>query len=189
MWTISNFRGRSGRSGICAAWLILPVVLLLISCQPESRVDSAPSVSQAGPESPRPAREICVPRDREPSSKKGLLLSPVELESVVVRKPDQRMLELAGAAFVKSATSPLAIEVCSRRPFEPTARTSWPVIELNGRVLKNSRLLPGSNDKLVAFLPDRSSLRDKNIVTVVWVGNEELTRTGRPLIFKAKDVK
>ena len=109
----------------------------------------------------------------------------VELRSVVVRRIDEKMEKLAGQQFVKAAEEPYYVEVQTQASLGNLARSSLPVILLNGEKLLNTRAT--GERTLVAFLPNLRMLRDPNTVAVVWLGDEQ-TKTKRPLIFALRDV-
>jgi hypothetical protein len=186
MWMTLNSVGRSRRLVLLFSFALLSGFLLL-ACRPQGGLYPVPRAPEEPQDAPRPAE---LPAEEKPPHIDNLQLRrPVELRSVTVGKLDSAMARLAGREFLRKATNPLAIVVEARIPFDPTPRTSWPVIVLNDEKLKNSRSLPGESDKLVAFLPDRSLIRDVNTVKVVWVGNEKLTMTKKPLTFTARDIR
>ena len=140
---------------------------------------------EVAPDAPRPAR----PAQRVSTTTKNLYKQArtVELRTASIRRLDERMSKMAGADFLKRASSPLVIEVQTQEPLGDLTRTSSPVIVLNGEVL--SETVPLAPNRLIAFLPDRKFITEVNTIAVVWLGNEELTRTRRPLRFRQKDIK
>lgn len=135
------------------------------------------------PDAPRPARAaIKPPKTSEYGSPSGT----VEMRSVSVRRLDSKHEKLAGSEFLRTATEPLVLEVRTLRPLGNLARTSSPVIVLNGKQL--SETIPISPNTLVVFLPDRKLIRTTNSVRVEWLGDEALTRSRRPLIFRSSDI-
>ena len=113
----------------------------------------------------------------------------MELVSVSVVKLDEKLVKLAGRNFLEGAKDPLAIRVRVAERIDPTPRASTPAIVLNGKNLINTRLsLTGEGNELIAFLPDRRMIKRENTIVVVWLGNETMTRTKRPLTFKVTDV-
>lgn len=139
------------------------------------------------PDTPQPARPVVKERPR--TIDRSQLVKPVELKSVSVYKMDKKMERLAGKNFLAKADNPLVIEVIVVERIDPTPRASSPAIVLNGKKLINTRLNPvGNGDRLIAFLPDRKLIKDRNSVAVVWLGNETLTLSKRSLTFKAADI-
>ena len=139
------------------------------------------------PDSPRSARPAI--EARPPTIDRSQLVKPVNLVSVSVIKIDEKLSKLAGRTFLKTAKDPLAIRVRVAEKIDPTPRTSSPAIVLNGNKLINTRLSPtGEGDELVAFLPDRRMIKRENTIAVVWLGNESMTLTKRPLTFKITDI-
>ena len=139
------------------------------------------------PDTPQPARP--VEKERPRTIDRSQLIKPVELKSVSVYKMDEKMQRLAGKNFLAKADNPLVIEVIVVERIDPTPRASSPAIVLNGQKLINTRLNPvGNGDRLIAFLPDRKLIKDRNSVAVVWLGNETLTLSKHPLTFKAADI-
>jgi hypothetical protein len=186
MWTISSSPVELRRLLMLIGCLMLTAGLLS-SCHPREERRVAPRESVVAWDAPAAAEQ---PRGaRPPQIDSSQLRRPAELKAVSVRRLDPNMAEIAGKEFLRTAKDPIVIVVRAQVPFDPTPRTSWPVILLNGRTLKNSRMLPGEESTLVAFLPDRSLIRDTNTVAIAWVGNEEATTTKRPLTFRAADVR
>lgn len=109
----------------------------------------------------------------------------VELKSASVRHLDEKMKAMAGAEFLKAAREPLSIEVKTVNPLGNLSRSSLPVIVLNGEKLPGTRAT--NQTTLVAFLPDRSMLKDSNTIAVVWLGDER-TRTKYPLTLKLEEI-
>ena len=112
---------------------------------------------------------------------------PLEIRSVRVSRVDQRTAKLAGDEFMRKATQPLVIEVRTVQPLGDLTRTSSPVIVLNGEVL--SETIPLVPNRLVAFLPDRRTLKETNSVTVVRLGQEDLTRSRRTVTFTSRSIR
>jgi hypothetical protein len=109
----------------------------------------------------------------------------VELKAVVVRRLDEKTRKLADPQFLKEADEPLSVEVKTQASLGNLARSSLPVIVVNGRKLLNTRAI--DDYTLVAFLPNLQMLKDSNTVAVVWLGDER-TETKRPLTFTAKEI-
>lgn len=185
MWMILRFPDKLRHSLTLFGCFAL-MASLFTSCHPQEGVYIVPQGPDYAHDAPRPAK---LPTEEKPAPiDNSQLRRPVELKSVSVRKLDSKMAELAGAQFLKAATDPIVIMIQARYLFDPLPRTSSPVIVLNGRKLMNTRGFVGASDKLVAFLPDRSLIKDINTVRVFWVGNEELTTTKRPLTFRVEDI-
>lgn len=141
---------------------------------------------QLPPDAPR-IRAAVAPEVRPPPISNEWL-QPVELRAVRVLRPDSALRRLAGGQFVTQAPDALVIEVRTARALDPTARTSWPVIVLNGQPIASTVGSADSLTILYGFLADRSRIRDRNVVEVYWVGNEQLTRTRQPLVFTRRQV-
>jgi hypothetical protein len=184
MWTMWNFRVRYAKR--INFFTLTGILVFTCSGCRESRRAPTPTVAPDAPLAALPA-----PEARPPSLDRSQLTKPVELKSVAVYRLDREtpLARLASRQFLKTAQDPLVIDVRVLEPLDPLPRTSWPVIVLNGRHLKNTRVGVDANDRLIAFLPDRRQVKRVNTVAVVWIGNEELTLTKRPLTFKATDIK
>ncbi|HEV1993521.1 MAG TPA: hypothetical protein VGR03_04245 [Candidatus Acidoferrum sp.] len=178
MWMTSNFRGR-------ACWLsFLQAALVLWTPPPASAAKAQQTTApQIAPDSPRPS----VARRRPAGGGKELSVKAmtVELKSASVRHLDEKMKAMAGAEFLKAAREPLSIEVKTVNPLGNLSRSSLPVIVLNGEKLPGTRAT--NQTTLVAFLPDRSMLKDSNTIAVVWLGDER-TRTKYPLTLKLEEI-
>lgn len=169
MWMTS-----SSRADVRPAILSL-LVLCQVSC-----------VAPADPDNPEPADPTRLPQPTVQVQSQRI--APVELRSAEVRKMDPAMAKLAGSEFMERARDPLVIDVQVTKPLDPTPRASYPLILWNERKLSRTVVMPEQSDRLVAFLPDRSSVLEENTVAVVWAGNEMETRTRRPITIPAGEV-
>lgn len=184
MSMISNSRAdRPARWSRLAGLAVLAACLHGCDREPPAPPDSA---SEIAPDAPREALPPAGPA--APPEEAAKPLGPTELQAAWIRELDAELEALAGSQFLSRATAPLAVEVQAQEPFDPTPRTSWPVIVLNGQKLKNTRGLRSAPDKLVAFLPDHKLIQEINSVEVVWIGNEDSTRTQSPVRVEAKDI-
>lgn len=174
MWTTSSLRASANR--LTAGVLAAAGFLHAAPAQEKPPAPDAPLPARA--ETPR---AVVPPRVRR----------SVELTSVQVRllekTRDPAITRLAEPVLEKSKDA-VMIEVKLEKPLDPKPRDSWPVIVLNGTRLKNTWPAPGAKDKLIAFVADRKLLKDKNTVSVMWVGDEKRTATKKPLTFEGKDV-
>jgi len=178
MWTILNSHVK---------YLSLTVLLFAILLIGFASCTEAPSQEENyAPDAPRPPKAMM--KDRPSPVDRTQLLKPVELVSVSVSKPDREMAKLAGANFMKTARDPLMIKVQVVEPIDPLPRASSPVIILNGENLINTWVLPEKYDTLIAFIPDRKLIKERNRVEVVWLGNEEATRSKQALMFSSRDI-
>jgi hypothetical protein len=165
-----------------AGLLRLALLLCAAACgsppaAPQARVQELAGGAEA-PRAPAPRRP------RPPSDTVRQHHRPFALRSAAVHRAEPELRRLGGARFAQTAAQPIAIEVRVAEPIDRRPRDSAPVIVLNGRRLESTQLRPGTDDQLVALLPDRSLLRNTNEITVVWLGNERQT-AGRPLIVAA----
>jgi hypothetical protein len=158
-----------------------------IGCHPGGRAPAA-----LPPDAPR--AQVAIAQAGEaagrPSDGYRSQFAPVELRTVRVRRLTSRdadLLERAGRAFVAAAPEPLVVEVTTERDLGRMDRTSSPQIYLNGTTLGDTWAVDAN--RLVAFLPDRRRIRERNSVTVAWLGNEEATRSRRALSFSAREVQ
>ncbi len=178
--------------GLLAKLLASAIILgvLVTGCGTRQEIQKAPEaidVRQA-PDSPLPALEPV--RDIPPTVDSSQLRKPVELKSVTVEvlRPDSEFAKLPGPDFWESSKFPFVIHVDTIEPIDPTPRTSSPVIVLNGVQMADTWVGVGRANQLVAFLADSELLKERNSVAVVWLGNEEQTRTLEPLTFLFKDI-
>lgn len=162
--------------GTATLFVCLVLVALTLSCQ-QARI------SRTAPDAPRPSAGISQPPVAQPPQQP----SPVELKSVVVRPLDAAMQRLAGPEFLRAATDPLLIEVQTQRPLGNLARTSSPVIILNGEKFPDTYAI--NQTTLVAFLRDRDRIKSTNTIAVAWLGDEERTMSKTPLTFRSEDVR
>jgi hypothetical protein len=166
MWTTSSSRVSAILTGVVCAGLG--------ACQPTS--PSSPGA--AGPE----------PAERPPTVEHSQLRRPIVLRSVAARRMDGAT-KASLAEFGKTARDPIVIEVRLAEPVDMTPRTSSPVILLNGQTLPDTWVYPERPDTLVAYLADRTLIKDRNTVHAAWLGNEEMTMSRQGLTFGARDVR
>ena len=179
MWTTLNFLANQLRLKRVFAILTFAVVLAC-SLYLTSGLAAPQDVA---PDAPRPAR----PTKASSTGGRYSLPKPLEIRSVRVARVDQRTAKLAGDEFMRKATQPLVIEVRTVQPLGDLTRTSSPVIVLNGEVL--SETIPLVPNRLVAFLPDRRTLKETNSVTLVRLGQEDLTRSRRTVTFTSRSIR
>jgi hypothetical protein len=116
---------------------------------------------------------------------------PVELSHARIITPGPEkslMLHSFGISPVRLEDQPIVISVQSQAPLDDTPRTSSPVIVINGEVIKQTRLSPEDPSVLIGLVENPEILRTRNKVEVYWVGNEELTRTRKPLVLTLGDL-
>lgn len=175
MSTTSNFP--ADFRGFCASLLLIPTLGCASAAQPTAR--------NIAPEAPRAARPATA---SAPERGHRIEARPVELRSVGVRRISrEEAAKRNGAKFAETARAPLAIEVKTQAPLGRLDRTSSPVIVLNGTVLSDTIALDAGT--LLALLPDDEKLRERNTLEVVWLGDEERTRTRTPLTFGPADIR
>lgn len=168
----------SSRADRATGAIALLLIAGLVGCA------TAPSIA---PEAPRPARAVAIaPAPTGAEQVRGR--QPVTLDSVAVREvPRDEAVRFMGERFAAAARQPLVVEVRTAAPLGDLTRTSSPVIVLNGDVQPETIARPP--DRLLAYLPDGAKLRPVNTVEVVWLGDEERTRTRRPLTFRFAGVE
>lgn len=167
MWTTSNFRVRQ----FCVCTVLLAAVGALFGSLAMAAEIIPPDAPRVRPET-EPARKVFMAA--EP-------IGAVELKTVRVRHVDESDAHRAGVAFMKSAREPYAIEVQTEKPLGNVWRDAAPVIVLNGERLLDT--LPVGEDRLIAYVPDLKGFRDTNHVAVEWLGEQQSTKTRRPLTF------
>lgn len=181
MWMTSNFLDRPRRALLATVLIISGGAYARPSLAATQQVAPPP----VAPDSPRPASARPLTGGRGQETAGPHVRPSVELKSVVVRRIDAKMEKLAGQQFVKAAEEPYYVEVQTQTSLGNLARSSAPVILLNGEKLLNTRAT--GDHTLVAFLPNLKSLKDVNSVAVVWLGDEQ-TKTRHPLTFALNDV-
>ncbi len=163
----------------CRLALLGLTALFWIGCDGRTAVVTPPDAPMAA--APAPA-------DRPPAVDLSQHAKPLILESVSAGALDDDLRALAGAAFLESAANPLAVQVRLASPLPLTVTTSWPVVLLNGEAVKYTRGSPTDSQLLIAFLPDRSRIKDVNTVAAEWVGRGDRTRTPEPLTFERASI-
>ncbi len=179
MWTTSSSRAKRTLTVFAAG-------VALGACLASCARDSAPADTRP-PDAPMPAQDT-VPVATPPPIDSLRRPAPVELRSVVVRRAagDTLLERLVTRAFREPAPDPLVIDVRTEQPLARLGPSSSPEIYLNGERVGDTWML--ERDRLVVFLPNRSRIRSENTVYVAWAGNEALTRSQRPLTFRAEQV-
>jgi hypothetical protein len=174
MWTTSSSRASAGAA------------LLLAACLGPARPGATVPNGTPAPDAPRAAVTGGVVV--QPPADTQRLYEPVELRSVAVTRltSDTMLVRLAGRGFLEAAREPLALEVITERPLAPWGPNSSPEIYLNSERPGDTWKVGPS--RLVVFLADRQRIRPINSVTVAWLGNEEATRSRRPLMFRAEEL-
>lgn len=170
MWTTSNSRAKH----LALSFALGAAALWVVGC---------PGVVRVSPDSPRPARDqtgLAQP-DRRPGISEARD-RPVEIRSArpLAVRGDPLLERLAGAAFLRNAQRPVAIEVITAEPLGDVPRTASPEIYLNGERVADTWPLPPN--RLIVFLPDGRRLRGPVSVTVAWLGSEERTRSRRTVV-------
>ena len=187
MWMTSSFhadsvRAFSGMAGITRfskgvrAFFCLPLLacLSMLACSTEVQAPDSPRAAEASPVSRVPSEDDSAYRDT------------IELRSVRVHKLDPTLERMAGPEFMKRAREPLAIEVETVKELPKSPRNTSAILFLNAEKFPGTwMILP---NKLVAFLPDRSKVREVNTVTAAWTGREEASRTKKPLTLRREDI-
>jgi len=114
---------------------------------------------------------------------------PVELRSVEVGPLDRATAPWTREEALEKARDPLLIEVVTARPLELKPDSSYPLIVWNGRKLPRTRIVPGTSDRLQAYLIARSEVQERNQVQVFWEGREAETITRKPLFVLPDQVR
>lgn len=175
MWTTSNFRAER-----LASSAALAAALLGAAACPGPR-------SAAAPDSPRPAREVVL--EQPPAGAARPQDQPVEIRSArpLAVRGDTLLERLAGREFLQDAPRPVAIEVITAEPIGDADRTASLEIYLNGELVGDTWPLPPN--RLVAFVRDARRLRERVSVTVAWLGDEERTRSRRPVLLTDEQLR
>ena len=166
MWTMSNSRADR-------PLLLLAACALAAACTPGPA--GGPDVA---PDSPRPARIVGaelppgVPRDTD---------RPVEVASLRLRRVrgDTLLMRIAGILATRSADSAVAIEVTTVEPLGNLERTASPEIYVDGVRPGDTWAFPPN--RLIVAVADGSRLRVGTSISVAWLGDEERTRSRRPI--------
>jgi hypothetical protein len=144
------------------------------------------ATTQASPVAPDAPVAVAPAPPRPPSEDSSDMAATLEITDVVVRPPTPELAKLAGETFLKNATEPLAIEVRTVRPLPKRPRDTSAIIIWNGARMNDTwSILP---NRLVAFLPNRKTIKEVNAVTAAWSGDEQRSASQPPLTVKAADV-
>lgn len=139
------------------------------------------SESSVAPDAPLPA--IAEPPRTAPNHYREP--QPLELDSARLIPVSEELMKYAGPEFARTARAPMAVEARTSVPFDLRPRTSSPMLIVNGRSYPDTWAF--APDRLVAFLPDASVLRDVNEVEAAWVGAETETRSRRKVTLSRAD--
>lgn len=168
MWTISNSRGSD-------SWRFVGALLVAAGC------GCASARQSIAPDAPRPPRlDVTTVAAGSGGAEQGTVT--VELASVSLRRvgADTLLRRLAGAELLRRATNPVAIDVTTAQPLGNVDRTSSLEIYLDSVRVGDTWALPPN--RLVAFVSDAQRLREGVAVTVAWLGDEQRTRSRRPIV-------
>lgn len=135
------------------------------------------------PDSPRPAREASALSGAQVQAGGHAAQDrPVELKAVRLRlaRSDSALARMAGPQVLQRASDAVAIEVTTAESLGDVPRTSSAEIFLDGTRVGDTWPVPPN--RLIVFLTDRQRLREGTSVTVAWLGDEERTRTRRPVV-------
>jgi hypothetical protein len=154
------------------------IVVLAVACQP-----AAPPEAAIGGATVAAARPAVV--DRPP------LNEPVELNSVsAYRFPaNDPTLDRLFRGVPNINPNTVVIDVETMAFLDPSERSSYPLIELNGEALQYTRVVPGAGNRLIAVVTDPRLIGRRNQVTVIWTGNRTATRTANPLHFLSTEIQ
>ena len=141
-----------------------------------------PGPAPSAPDSPRPERPATA---MDPSVVTAPALpqpGPVEIRTArpLAVRGDSLLERLAGARFLAEAPRPLAVEVITAEPLGNVARSA--AVEIWFGTVRAGETWPLPPDRLVVLLPDARRLRAPVSVTVAWLGDEERTRSRRPVV-------
>jgi hypothetical protein len=167
-----------------SATRLAAAALLLGACIPPGTVPGVLPPAASAPDAPRPAPPRSTAQVPPSSGAAQEQLRPVEIRSARVRpvRGDSLVMRLVGAARMGEARDPVLIEVTTAEPLGDVARSSSPEIYLNGE--RVGETWPRPPNQLFAYLPDRQLLRGRVEVTVAWLGDEERTRSRRPVVLQ-----
>lgn len=172
MWTTSSSRVSTGAA----------LTLLLASCLVPRGPVATVADGTPTPDAPREAAAVAA----QPPQDTARRYEPVELRSVrALRLASDTMLTRLGRVYRDSAES-LALEVITAVPLARWGPSSSPEIYLNGARIGDTWTVGPS--RLVVFLANRQRIRPINSVTVAWLGNEDLTRSRRPLTLRIEEL-
>ncbi|MFO1078412.1 MAG: hypothetical protein U1E73_11880 [Planctomycetota bacterium] len=166
MWTTSSSR----------ADLVLAAAIVASACAGPPAPDSPAAARRM------PAAAVAVVQTPQRPE-------PVELRSVTVTRLDTKVEPWSREEGLQKAREPLLVEVVVARPLDPAAVDSYPLIVWNEQKLHRTRIVPGSPDRLQAYLVDRREVRERNTVHVQWEGREELTKSRQPLVVRADEIR
>src|SRR5262249_37294201 len=140
----------------------------------QARAGAAPSPGDdTGPNAPLPSKGKARAPAGNAAAERVPALKPAEMKDFKVASVEKargdEILKLAGPKFLKNAKAPVAIEVSFKAPLDTKPRAGGPMIVLNGVRLTGTTIVPDQPNTVVAFLPDKTSLKKENTVTVIWV--------------------
>ena len=152
--------------------IVLLLAVLLLSLVPGCASTIAPDAPlPVAPDAPRPA--IAETSPRPPSAEPDY--TRLELAAVRVRPIDAELSRLVSLEVLRTWPNPVAIEATTTTELPSTIGASSPVLIINGEVYPDTwQVRP---NRLIAFVPDRGTLRDRNQVQTMWIGGGSESRS------------
>ena len=163
----------SSRADAFALWM-----LLAAGCASSAAV--APDTPlAAAPDAPRPAVAETVKRPPSAVPK----YTRLELAAVRVRPIDEELRKFVAPEAMRGWRDPVAVEGTTTTAIPATIGDASPVLVINDQVYPDTWvILP---NRLIAFIPDRAALRERNSAVVMWIGGGAESRSREPRSFTA----
>jgi hypothetical protein len=175
-------------SSRASAGLLAAAALLLGACTPPA-AGPAPAPARPAaqaPDAPRPAalRPAVAPADAPAAQAVTRPQQALEIRSVQVRpvRGDSLLGRVLGPQRLRQAGDGVFIEVRTVEPLGAVPRTASVEVYLDG--VRVEETWPRPPDRLLAYVPDRRALNGRVEVTVARLGDEERTRSRRPVIIQ-----
>lgn len=158
----------NSRADAIGLLLAVPLLSLALGCASTIAPD-APLA--AAPDAPQPA--IAEVSTRPPSA--APKYTRLELAAVRVRPIDEELTKLVAPQLLQTWRDPVAVEATTTTELPSTIGASSPVLVINGEVYPDTwQLYP---NRLIALVPDRATLRERNRVETMWIGGGSESRS------------
>ena len=105
----------------------------------------------------------------------------LELATVRVRSIDNELAKFVSPQLLRTWRDPVAVEATTTTDLPSSIGNSSPALIINDEIYVDTwQVRP---NRLIAFVPDRARLRDRNKAETIWIGGGNATRSREAITF------